>query len=512
MNRKIFNIGAIVSILLVLIVITINTIRKSKTFPYYNTNIYAQIFPDYTNIEFPPNIAPLNFYIQEIGEIYYVEFGNKNKIYFTIKNKSGEIKIPISKWKKLISENIGDSVYVNIYVKNKERWFKFKTIKNFISPDSIDNYLAYRLINTGHELWNKMGLYIREISSFKEKPILENKLISNNCINCHNFYKNSTDKMIFHVRGSNKGTIIICNNKVKKIDTSTPYTMSAAVYPSWHPNGRIIAFSVNRINQSFHSFGEELIEVYDKASDLIIYDIVKNEISTCPQISTKGNETYPNWSPDGKYLYYCLAPKWSPEIPVDSFRYSLMRISFNPETREWGKIDTLISADKIKKSVSFPRVSPNGKYILLTLSNHGVFSIFYPSSDLYLFNLEKGELTKMFVNSNHVDSYHCWSSNGKWVVFSSKRMNKIHARPFFFHIDENGNTSKPFVLPAKCPHFYETFLKNYNIPELINQPLSIPSYKLSEKILQKSENVNFDPHVDIDALSGATFIKKKENN
>ncbi|MGC8802932.1 MAG: TolB family protein, partial [Bacteroidales bacterium] len=268
------------------------------------------------------------------------------------------------------------------------------------------------------------------------------------------------------------------------------------------------AFSVNRIFQSFYGYGDELIEVYDKASDLIVYDIEKNEITTCPQISTKDNETYPNWSPDGKFLYYCRAPQWTSNIPVDSFRYSLMRIAFDEKARSWGTPETILDAEKIQKSVTFPRVSPDGKYILLCLSNHGVFSIFFPSSDLYLYSIATGELKKLPVNSNDVDSYHSWSSNGRWVVFSSKRMNKIHTRPFFFHIDENGTTSKPFVLPAEDPHFYETFLRNYNIPEFIKRPININTLNLIQVAHKKGENVTFDKNVNIDALSGATRIRK----
>ncbi|HOK50600.1 MAG TPA: hypothetical protein PLD12_11405 [Bacteroidales bacterium] len=474
------------------------------------TDRLPKIVPDYSGLVIPPNIAPLNFYIDEEAQDYWASFGSsKSGVSFEVNSKSGEIIIPFNKWKQFLSKNIGDTIIINIYTKNQRKWQKYNTIKNYVSPDSIDSYLVYRNINTGHVLWYNMGIYMRNLSNFEETPILQNDKIDRNCLNCHSFCKNDPDKLVFHIRGSNKGTILRIGNQIKKLNTSTPYTMSAAVYPAWHPGGKLIAFSVNRIFQSFYSYSE-LIEVYDKASDLIVYDIEKNEITTCPQISTKGNETYPNWSPDGKYLYYCLAPQWNSNIPVDSFRYSLMRISFDEKNRSWGLPETLLDAEKLHKSVTFPRVSPDGKYVLICLSNHGVFSIFFPSSDLYLYSIATGELKKLSVNSDDVDSYHTWSSNGRWVVFSSKRMNKIHTSPFFFHIDENGNTSKPFVLPAEDPHFYETFLRNYNVPELIKRPINISTLELIKTAHEKCQNVEFDKNVNIDALSGATYIQKQK--
>ncbi len=473
-------------------------------------NYLPRIIPDYTEIVIPPNIAPLNFYINESGIQYVAEFKGKNGYKFVIRSKDGVIDIPIEKWEKLLKNNVGQDFEIIVYLQeNSRNWVKYKAIKNTVSSDSLDQYLAYRLINNGNVLWNKMGLYVRNLSNFEETPIIENNLIQNDCINCHSFWRNSSEKFLFHVRGRNKGTVLYAEQKCVKLNTKTPYTMTPAVYPSWHPSGKFVAFSVNRINQSFHNYSDELIEVFDKASDLVVYNIDKNELTTCPEISTSGNETYPNWSADGKYLYYCLAPKWSNSIPVDSFRYSLMRIAFDPQTNTWGKPDTVISAYRLRKSVTFPRVSPDGKFLMFCLSNHGCFSIFYPSSDLYILDLTTNEIKKLPVNSNQVDSYHSWSSTGRWFVFSSKRMNHIHTRPFFSHFDTNGNVSKPFVLPMKNPHYFESFLRNYNIPEFVRESLPIVSYDLAKIIKSSSLDVGFDSKVNIDALSGATKIKKQ---
>jgi hypothetical protein len=72
----------------------------------------------------------------------------------------------------------------------------------------------------------------------------------------------------------------------------------------------------------------------------------------------------------------------------------------------------------------------------------------------------------MALNSSATDSYHSWSSNGRWLAFSSKRTDGLTARLFFSYIDSEGNASKPFIMPQKDPGFYDRFLKSYNVPEL----------------------------------------------
>ena len=69
-------------------------------------------------------------------------------------------------------------------------------------------------------------------------------------------------------------------------------------------------------------------------------------------------------------------------------------------------------------------------------------------------------------NDRFADTYHSWSSNSRWVVFASKRDDKVYGRPYIAHIDENGNVSNTFLLPQRNPELYKTTLKSFNLPEL----------------------------------------------
>jgi Tol biopolymer transport system component len=285
--------------------------------------------------------------------------------------------------------------------------------------------------------------------------------------------------------------------------------MSSFVYPSWHPNGKLIAYSVNKIEQMFHS-GNGSINVYDKASDLVVYDVEKNIVTTSPLVSTKWRENVPSWSPKGDYLYYISAPAYVPNGPDSINRYSLLRIPFNVTNNSWGKPDTLIKAYETGRSVTYPEVSPDGKFLVFNMSDQGYFTVFNESCDLYIMDPVTLKYSKLPVNSNRADSFHSWSSNSRWLMFVSKRLDGLYSQVYFTYIDSNGKASKPFILPQKDPDFYTTYTLNYNRPVFVKGEVKISANTLSQAAFEKAIDVQFDHSVDIDALSGATRYEKQE--
>ena len=157
-----------------------------------------------------------------------------------------------------------------------------------------------------------------------------------------------------------------------------------------------------------------------------------------------------------------------------------------------GTVDTVISSAKIGKSISFPRISPDGKYLLFVTTSYGNFTIWHTDSDLYLMNLETNEITKPDINSDKAESYHSWSSNGRWIVFSSRRIDGQFTSPWFSWFDVQGKAHKPFLLPQKDPHFYDSFLKTYNVPEFITSKVDLDPRILSEKSESAAVNVSFE--------------------
>jgi len=455
------------------------------------------IFPDYTEIVIPPNIAPLNFIIKEEGKAFAARISAAGEDPISIENSRGVIDIDISDWRDLLKSAKGKEINIDVFVKHESgKWQKFKTIVNKVANEEIDNHMAYRLINTGYVLWSALGIYQRNLENFEETTIIDNKSIDNTCVNCHSFAHNNPKSMNIHVRSTHGGTIIYEGGKLRKVNLKTSHTLNQGAYLNWHPGGKHIAYSVNTISQRF--FSQDIRqEVSDAASDLIVYDVEKNTVTTSPKVSTKSRENLPVWAADGKSIFYISAPEATDYEMQYNAKFSLMQIPYDVERNVWGDPDTIISASKTGKSVTFPKTSPDGKYLMFTLTDHGYFSIHHPDADLYLLNLHTGAIERMTVNSDkYADSYHCWSSTGRWFVFSSKRIDGLYTRPYFSYFDENGKASKPFVLPQKNPEFYDSFLKNYNIPELITGAVEPTAFDIRELIMTEAQPVNLDPSVD----------------
>jgi len=434
-----------------------------------------KIFPDYSEITIPPNIAPLNFMMNEEGEDFIAVIEGSNKMVIQLKSKDKTFIIPGKKWEKLLINNRGSYYKITIYRKEKyNKWSEFASIVIQIAQEPIDPYLAYRLIPPGYETYSSMGLYQRDLTSFREVPIFENKQINSNCINCHSFCLGDTENMMFHIRGKLGGSMIKTGDHIEKVNINTETTISAGVYPHWHPSGKYIAFSTNEIEQYFHADPKKTVEVLDRKSDLIIYNVENKTVSHVP--GTRNNqymETYPCWSPDGKYLYYCRTNA-DAEAPFDSIRYDIFRIGFDPENFLFGKPEPVFNASEKRLSASFPRISPDGNYLLFTLHNYGTFPIWHKEADLCLIDLETGRhIIPDKINSNDTESYHSWSSNSRWIVFSSRREDGRYTKPYISYFNEDGEFQKAFLLPQADPGFYKTFFFSYNIPELIKNSVQV---------------------------------------
>jgi len=431
-------------------------------------NNMPSIDPDYTGVTIPYNIAPLNFKITEDGTSFFARFSAGSKTAIEAGSKDGIISIPEGKWKKMLKENKGDEFNIEVYVKDKNKgWSKFKTITNKIAPEPVDPYITYRLLYPGYESWTAIFIKQRSLESFGERSIIENSLVDENCLNCHSYNNNSkSDNFLFHMRGSMGGTYFYTGGGFRKVNLKAKEMKNGAVYPRWHPSGKFVAFSSNKIVQQFHSALSKKVEVSDLESSLVLYDIDRNEIMDIDlPYKEQSMDTYPEWSPDGKYLYFCRAPKVGEVFKYDSVRYNLCRVPFDPAIRKTGSVELIFDASALNKSVSFPRISPDGKFLMLTLHNYGCFPIWHKEADLLSINLQTLQPSKMALNSDFTDSYHSWSSNSRWLVFSSKRIDGLTARFFISYIDEKGNSAKPFILPQKDPEFYQRFLKSFNLPE-----------------------------------------------
>ena len=427
------------------------------------------IEPDYSGVTVPFNIAPMNFFVNEKEEGIRITIRSVNGSETDIKLKDGIAKFPARTWNKLINENKGGKIEITVFNRNKEKKvIRYAPFYIYIATESADPYLCYRLLYPGYESWSDMQIVQRSISDFREKSVIENQMLENNCVNCHTFLKNDPSKFLIHVRGSLRGTYFVNGSQVTRRELRTGEMKANAVYPAWHLSGRYIVFSSNEIVQSFHMLPGKKNEVLDRSARLVMYDYEKDEISFVPEEDTiRYIETFPCWSSDGAWLYYCRTKQIKGNFDYRSIKYDLIRRPFDNSSGLFGKAEVLYDAQGKGKSVSFPNISPDGNYLIFTLHDYGTFSIWHREADLYLLDLTNGRIDSMLLNSRETESWHSWSSNGKWIVFSSKRGDGLTARPYFAYFVSPDNIGKPFVLPQKDPSLYDKLGKSFNRPEFI---------------------------------------------
>lgn len=455
-------------------------------------NLEATIYPDYKEVTIPVNIAPLNFSVADSSEYCLIAKGKESQ--FQVHSDNGLFDIPQKKWKVLLQENAGGRIEMTIAKRIDGEWSAYIPFHLEIVKDSIDKYIAYRLLAMSNDMWNRMGIYQRDLENYDQSVIYENSLTDYNCVNCHTFSSQNPNKMIFHMRGLHAGSVLIDGKKITKLNTKTPETVSNFVYMSWHPDGNYLAATVCNTFQHFFINNPNTLEVLDHNSDIVIYDSKKNEMFTCDGLNSKDAwQIFPNFSPDGKSLYFSSTEAVnSLEQNFRQMTYSICRIGFDPETRTFRpQVDTLYNGRLHQKSASFPKVSPNNKYLAFTLQEYGGFGVWHRDADLYMTRLSDGKTYPLVeANSAGGDSYHSWSHNSHWLVFSSRRLDGLYSRPFFTYIDDKGIAHKPFLLPQKNPvKYYKDLLWTYNLPEFIQEKVQVDTHAIM-KTMRESKGIN----------------------
>jgi Flp pilus assembly protein TadD len=185
------------------------------------------------------------------------------------------------------------------------------------------------------------------------------------------------------------------------------------------------------------------------------------------------------WSPDGKELVFARAPAYHagrleqqnnalvdekdvPEFTVEKqpFRYDLYRVPFNEG--KGGVAEPLRGAADDGMSNFFPKYSPDGKWIVFCKAKS--YMLLQPDSELWIVPAGGGVARRLRYNTARMNSWHSWSSNSRWLVFSSK-VNTAYTQLFLTHIDADGNDSPPVLLER-----FTSPDRAANIPEFVRLP------------------------------------------
>lgn len=446
-----------------------------------------KIFPDYAGVTIPADIAPMNFDYRG---------GDYDALYLCVKGSKGgdltasgeTIDMDIDQWHELAQKNRGGELTFTLCVKKDGKWKEYKSFTMFVAMENLDEWgLTYRRIAPGYEVYGKLGIYQRCLSTFDESAIIENTQITGGCVNCHTANRTNPDQFTFHIRGPHGATLIQNGDKCELLKAQNDSIKGSMVYPYWHPDGRYCAYSTNTTRQGFHTVRDERIEVFDQASDVFVYDTSTHELLLDSLLMTKDQyETYPVFSPDGKTLYFCSSKAEPIPERYKEIRYDICKISFDPKTGKYGdRVDTIFRASALCKSAIHPRPSYDGKYIMFTMADYGCFPIWHKEADNWLLDLNTGKAEPLTsANSRDAESWHNWTTNSRWFVFTSRRDDGLYTRLYLCYIDNNGKVAKPFLLPQRHPwNYYDKLMDSYNTPDFTSRKVELDARTVGKNIM-----------------------------
>lgn len=444
------------------------------------------VSPDYFGIEVPVNLAPLNFDVVSLGRVRATMRAQDGD---TLVAEGGEVRWSEKGWRSFLSRHVGEDYEISV----EDDGERVLTATNRISRFPIDTHLTYRLIQPGYSDFGVVGIWQRDLTGFSERPLYRNVQVSQRqCVNCHTYNAADPKTYLFHTRMERHGTQIVSAKYGKRRrDIRLEGTNGlACTYPAWHPSGDFIAFSANETFQVFYETLVDKIEVADIRSDLLLYSLADDRV--IPVETSSGHlESFPAWSPDGRTLFTSRA-RLSPAelearrpenfkegghaayLTLTNLHYDLVVRTFDPDTRKFTPPKTLVDGIESRLSVTFPRVSPDGRWLVVTVGPCGVFHIWHKAADLWLLDLQTGAARRLDeINGPDSDSYHCFSRSGRWMVFSSRRDDGAYTRPYLTAFDPKvGRFSKPFVLPVEDPCDHQRRMLSYNVPEFSAGPVT----------------------------------------
>ncbi|MBE6262654.1 MAG: hypothetical protein E7104_01620 [Prevotella sp.] len=470
---------------LLVVVLLVSSCKETPT-DITNVDKLPAIFPDYIGVTVPVGIAPLNFNMR--GEVEAVDVIAKG-------SKAGEINaqgdwadFDIDEWHQLTEQNKGGYITLSVRTKENGCWKQYRDFKIFVSRYSLDDWgLTYRRIPPGYEVGGDLGIYQRDLSNFDEFCIIRESAVPGNCINCHTANRTNPKELTMQMRGQDHGgTLIMKDGKQRWIDTKTDSTRAAGSYAYWHPDGRYVAYSANDVRQSFFVGKHQPIEVFHNFSSIFVYDTKTNKVILDKRLNNPESlPIFPAFSADGKTLYYSTSKTCIMPNDYLKVKCSIVAIPFDAKTGTFGEhTDTLLNGPQNNMSYVLARPSYDGRWLMYCRCSRSNFPVAQPDADLWMLDLHTRKTWALAaVNSSTSESYHNWSSNSRWFVFSSKREDGMYTRLYLSCVDDKGNATKPFLLPQRNPwKFYHDLFDAYNVPDFTKTKVEFDAHEAHNQL------------------------------
>ena len=506
--------------------------RDSFVKNFKTTGINGKLTITYpkNNTLFPPEIASSTFLWDDPNDevdTWLIMVETDNKIQFISKFVNEKRWKPDStEWEKIKNIAREKDAFVNIIgVKQKVpgKIFNSGKVQIRISKDSVGAPIFFRAVPLPFSFAVKnlptISWRMGNIANYTQPKILLTNFPV--CGNCHSFSKDgktigmdvdyANDKGSYYISNISAKTDITYDkimtwSDYKRDDKEFTYGLLSQISPDGNNaistvKDRSIFVAVDNLNYSQLFFPIKGI--------LAVYNMKTKKINALPGADNREFcQSNPIWSPDGKTILFAKTLAYrnskaeqSTEVILPTeyaseflegkrdFKFDIYQIPFN--NGNGGEAVPLRGASGNGMSNFFPKYSPDGKWIVFTQAKN--FMLLQEDAKLYIMPASGGEPRLMNCNNpNTMNSWHSWSPNGKWLVFSSKAKGP-YTQLYLTHIDENGNDSPPVLLEnmeiknraANIPEFVNT--KFENIDNLVEKFIDNDNYTMArgkEKIRQ----------------------------
>ncbi|MCK4591551.1 MAG: PD40 domain-containing protein, partial [Candidatus Latescibacteria bacterium] len=384
---------------------------------------------------FPPNLCePCVEWDDAINDLWQVTVGISGmSLQWSFVTTQRRWWFPPEVWHVIQGKAVEHDAYIQVKGVRREAGGAIQAsqrVRFCISRWPADEAIVYRLVAPPFNSRKTPDTFVRDIRSFQTRFFLLGR--RKYCFNCHTFSSKSgtSGRVGLQVRYMAGGYELPVYFGVYDIEEKRgwkvrlPFDIQMTTFMAWAPDEQKLAFSANQQIVAFSPIVHETQFAGEPTSDIAIYDMSQETAYLLPGASDPDLlEIYPRWSPDGESIVYCSAP---PGVHPEQVHYNLWVIPFNKG--RGGLAKPIPGAFQNERSNYYPRYSPDGKWLSFCQSLGG--DLIRSSSDIYLLpgDLE-GPAHCLECNVDYAaDSWHSWSSNGRWLVFASKRDDGIYAR------------------------------------------------------------------------------------
>jgi hypothetical protein len=454
----------------------------------------------YTESIFPPELASPTFIWQDMNPasnhwLIVVEFNRKQQpIHRLVNEKKWTPENHL--WERIKTNSISVPAGVSILGinnKNECEIASSDTIHFKTSKDKVESSVFFRQVplpfKTASKSFEKTRWRLGDISSYDNPVVVMEKIPV--CASCHLFSKDGkTISMEMNYNNDSGAHFIAPVTEHIRLSKRNFFSWndfprqgalppSRGLFAKMSPTGRYVVSTINEISYAVIFKQIDFSQLFFPTYGVLgIYDVETKKFYLLPGADDYDFvQTNPNWSPDEKYVVYARA-KTKNEIHEDilniktvydntdihalnkknNIQFDLYRVAFNQG--KGGRPVPLEGASNNDMSNYFPRYSPDGKWLVFTQSKTGI--MLQPDSQLFIIPAGGGIARKMRCNQSLFNSWHSWSSNSKWLLFSSK-VNSPYTEIFLTHVDDEGNDSPPVLLSRFSEVGYAA-----NVPEFVN--------------------------------------------